>query len=99
MIYSSWLASLTPLAPEGCVCGYEDGCCCGDAERTLRRYAYADLATILPALSEEQREDCLDEIARVEGYDRSDYIAATDQALCKGVLCAMVDYCRDKGLL
>ena len=41
----------------------------------------------------------LSELDRVEGYDRADYVEATDQELCRGVLQSWMDFCRDKGLL
>lgn len=99
MLPSAYLARLKPLAPDACICGYDNGCVCVDAEKALRRYAYAKPGDVLPALSPDQREDILDEIAHVEGYDRKDYEAESDQMLCHGVLCALTDYCRDKGLL
>lgn len=96
----TFLASLIPLAPATCVCGYDDAeCICIDAERALRRYAYPRAGDALPPLSPEQRAEALDELAHVEGYDRADYVTASDQDLCRGVLCALADYCRDKGLL
>lgn len=51
------------------------------------------------ALAPEQREWCLNEIGRVEGYDRKDHEHSTDEDLKHTVLCAWVDYCRDKGLM
>ena len=47
----------------------------------------------------EQRNECLDEIDRVEGYDRSDYENEDDARLAGSVLFAWADYARDKGLL
>jgi hypothetical protein len=46
-----------------------------------------------------QREECLEEIGRVEGYDPKDYAQLTDRDLARSVLHAWADYCRDKGLL
>lgn len=75
-----------PLASEGCICPPD--------ERFLR-YVKAGHG----ALTDEQRERCLDEIATVEGYERSDYEGDTDAGIAGGVISAWIDYCRDKGLL
>ena len=92
---------LAVLDPGGCPCGYEDGqqggCLCAPAERVLRLYAGGQQA--LATLTPDQREACLCELHRVEGYSRADYVEATDQELCRGVLYAWADFCRDKGLL
>lgn len=52
----------------------------------------------MPAMTKKQREYCLNEIGRVEGYDRNDYLRCTDKELANAVLCAWLDYARDKGL-
>lgn len=49
-------------------------------------------------MTPEQREWCLSEIDNVEGYERSNYATLPDDLLANGVLCAWMDYCRDKGL-
>jgi hypothetical protein len=83
--------------PATCVCpGYAECCVCSPAERALRAYAYG--AAPLP-MTDTQRNACLMEIGGVEGYDREDYLDATDQELAHGVLSAWTDYCRDLGLL
>lgn len=89
-----------PNLPErpGCWC-YPDGafCVCGDSEAVLRWWAYKP--GYLPAMTPEQREWALDEIASVEGYRRSDHEGESDVNLSKSVLGAWVDFCRDKGLI
>jgi hypothetical protein len=50
-------------------------------------------------MTAEQRDWCLNEIASVEGYSRSDFEGECDGGLARGVLDAWRDYCRDKGLL
>ena len=50
-------------------------------------------------MSPAEREGCLQEIAKVEGYERKHYETATDQMLARGVLSAWTDAARDKGLL
>ena len=88
---------LMPLDPGGCPCyGNPALCLCLPVERVLRAYM---AQAPMPALTPEQREACLEEIALVEGYDRHDYEESDDQELARGVLSAWVDYCRDKGLL
>ncbi len=91
------LECLASIAPPHCVCYDDDtSCVCLDAERTLRAY----IASVpMPPMTPEQREACLDEIGRVEGYDRADYATSTDADLARGVLAAWTDFCRDKGLL
>ena len=93
--------SLAVLDPGGCACGLQygplDGCICTPTERVLRLYAGGQSA--LPVLTPGQREACLSELHRVEGYNRTDYAEATDQELCRGVLYAWVDFCREKGLM
>lgn len=78
--------------PEGAPCR------CAITERFLRNYGHDDEGK-LPALTIAQREWCLKEIARVEGYDRTDYEHDRDHDLARGVLLAWQDYCRDKGLM
>lgn len=72
-------------------------CACLPMERALR--SWKNGGSSLPPMTAEQREACLAEIARVEGYRRSDYEAASDVDLARGTLDAWVDYCRDKGLI
>jgi hypothetical protein len=72
----------------------ENGCICGPSERVLRGVKNGDAR-----LTDEQREWCLGEIDKVEGYSRDEYDIADDFTLANGVLCAWTDYCRDKGLL
>lgn len=66
------------------------GCMCGISERALRAGV---------ALTQEQREWCLNEIASVEGHSRKDWESENDADLGRGVLSAWTDYCRDKGLM
>ncbi len=85
--------------PKQCVCHdtYEGLCCeCGIYERSLRAFMYGKQPDYM---SDAQREECLNEIAQVEGYDRKDYEDAADEDLAQGVLDAWTDYARDKGLL
>lgn len=78
-------------------CNPADGCACSDPERVLRVYAYRP-AGMLPAMTEDQRTACLDEIGSVEGYERADWVGSTDAQLAGGVLSAWQDYCRDLGM-
>jgi len=71
-------------------------CWCPPTEKVLR--------TIIDGrddivLTDDQREWCLQEIGRVEGYNRDDYKNGTSADLARAVLEAWTDYCRDKGLL
>ena len=81
-------------APPSCVCGYGECCVCPTTERALRAIKDADVQ-----LTPEQREWCLSEIDRVEGYDRREHESNTDRQLAHSVICAWTDYARDKGLL
>lgn len=89
---------LDPLAPNDCVCygPAADGCLCPDTERALRAYI---AGRPMPPMTPEQREWCYREIERVEGFDRTGYVRATDANLAAGVLDAWTAYCHDKGLL
>lgn len=84
-----------PIPDVPCCCMVEidengEGCQCGISERVLRSGH-----TLTPA----QREWCLCEIGRVEGYNRADHENETDKELGRTVLSAWVDYARDKGLM
>lgn len=84
--------------PETICCSpdYPGGCQCSPSERALRAWkAHHDL----PDMTAEQREFCLQEIDRIEGYRRKDYEAEDDADLANTTLNAWTDYCRDKGLL
>lgn len=71
-------------------------CVCSWGERGLRLFMWRmNTAPMTPG----QRDWCLDEIAAVEGFDRSDYADRPDHELAGGVFEAWVDFCRDKGLL
>jgi hypothetical protein len=89
-------------APEGCVCYTPEDlkagwyCVCGDEEKVLRAYLGS---SSMPPMTAKQREECLEEIASVEGYDRKDYETESDANLARGVLHAWTSYCHDKGLL
>lgn len=85
---------LDGLAAPNCLCGFGEQCYCPATEKALRTVAHCDVP-----MNAEQREWCLKEIGRVEGYSRDDYVAASDNDLARGVLDAWTDYCRDKGLL
>jgi hypothetical protein len=88
---------LDALAPSNCICfpeGGGPGCVCPDGERALR-HIMGGHAT----MTAEQREWCLSEIGRVEGYDRKDHESDGDVDLAQVVIWAWNDYCRDKGLL
>lgn len=85
---------LTCLDHGPCACGMA-ACWCPPTEKVLRMIIEGrDIV-----LDDEQREWCLSEIARVEGYDRKDYEQGTSTDLACGVLDAWTDYCRDKGLM
>lgn len=72
-------------------------CVCPDQEKAMRAYANR-LASLRP-MSEKEREWCLIQVNDVEGYARKDYEDASDRELAATVLCAWMDFCRDKGLL
>lgn len=82
----------------GCCMGsmHSDGCACGLEERSLRGWIAGRIAQ---PMTPDQREYCLTQIERVEGYQRADYDGASDALLARGVLDAWTDYCRDKGLI
>ncbi len=73
---------------------YDVGCICGDSERVLRAVQRDEIK-----LTPEQREWCLNEVSRVEGYDRADHVNDFDRTLAGAVLSAWTDYCRDKGMI
>ena len=73
---------------------HDVGCACGPQERVMRAVVRGDAQ-----LTPEQREWCLGEITKVEGYDHADYLSDNDVSVARGVLNAWTDFCRDKGLL
>ncbi|ACL58504.1 hypothetical protein [Methylobacterium nodulans] len=73
-----------------------DLCACIAAEKALR--AYRDRRH-LPPMTDEQRAWCLSEIERAEGYERACHASETDNELAGTVLCAWLDFARDKGLV
>ena len=77
-----------------CACDYGDGCICLPMERALRHATKGSVA-----LTSEQRETCLAEIAKVEGWDRADHQGQSDRDLARSTLGAWADYCRDRSLL
>ena len=81
-----------PLPEVPCCMGpeHDGGCLCGLTERVLRAGV---------ALTAEQREWCLQEIGKVEGYKADDYRNLPDVELGGVVLSAWTDYCRDKGMM
>lgn len=85
-------------APSGCLCNYQPGCICQPEEKALRFWS-AGGGRDMPPMTPAQREECLAEIARVEGYRRDDYEADTDASLAAAVLHAWADDARDKGAL
>jgi hypothetical protein len=76
-----------PVAP--CCRESEASCACGLSERALRGGGPFTAA---------QRKWCLDEIASV-GHSRADHEGDSDADLGRAVLDALVDYCRDKGMM
>jgi hypothetical protein len=86
--------SLEARAPSACVCDMEGSCFCPDLERALR-----DNSGVGQTLSADEREWCLQEIASIEGHSRADFDGAPDGMVAHGVLCAWLDYARDKGLI
>jgi hypothetical protein len=83
-----------------CACYRESAnmpCCCGHTEKALRFWSAGSI--FADHMTGEQREWCLNEINRVEGYNRKDYEDSPDTDLARGVLLSWQDYCRDKGLL
>lgn len=79
-----------------CCTGEDKYCVCPDMERALRGWKRGEA---LPAMTDEQRQTCLCEIGRVEGYSVADHADDSDADLSGAVLGAWVDYCRDKGLM
>ncbi len=86
---------LVSIPDLGCICQDDDisidYCLCGKEEKKLRVVAAGRAA-----LDDKQREWCLAEVHRVEGWDEYEY--ETDPMLADAVLEAWVDFCRDKGL-
>jgi len=89
------MPEISLAAPSDCICELHSGCVCSSSEKALRLFYAGDM----PKMTIEQRNECLDEIDRVEGYDRSDYENEDDARLAGSVLFAWADYARDKGLL
>jgi hypothetical protein len=85
---------LEALAPaDKCFCfGDVEECICPATERGLRIVIRGQAQ-----MSPEQREWCLTEIGRVEGYKRSAYEEDDDATIARGVLSAWLDFARDKG--
>lgn len=84
-----------------CMCyGNIDECVCPDGEMALRHYAKCHIMPVhpMPPMTVEQRDWCLREIDRVEGFESVDYERSTDSDLACTVLQAWIEYCRDKGL-
>lgn len=83
----------------GCLCNPVptpgDACFCSPTERGLR----AIKAGASPyAMTAAERDWCLEQVRAVEGWD--DHPADDpDDYLARAVLCAWLDFCRDKGLL
>lgn len=71
-------------------------CVCPPMERALRAWSSG---AMMPPMSKEERERCLEEIGRVEGWDRGEHEADTDAELARNVLSAWTDYCRDQGMI
>lgn len=82
--------------PAARCCMGDDGCVCPDMERALRGWVRGDS---IPPMTPEQREACLSEIGKVEGYSRAEHEAENDSHLAQTTLSAWADYCRDKGLI
>ena len=90
------MQSLAVLDPGGCPCGEEPGyCACNAEERVLRCFVRGSMPC---QMTQAQREECLREVARVEGYERKDYETASDADLARGVIHAWTDHCRDLGM-
>lgn len=79
-----------------CAPNYPFGCICPLKERALRAWMRDDNS--VPPMTERQREYCLYEIGRVEGYRRDDYVDSSDAELAHGTIVAWLDYAADKGL-
>ncbi len=88
--------------PCGCMGPLDEDCCpCADAqgvgagaERVLRHIVHVG-----GKLTDRQREWCMSEINKVEGHCSADVVQADDATVAAEVLCAWLDYCRDKGML
>jgi hypothetical protein len=79
-----------------CICrGSIEDCGCSDGEMALRHYARS---YTMPPMTVEQREWCIRQIDRVEGFEGANYERATDSELGGAVLEVWLEYCRDKGL-
>lgn len=77
------MPNIEKAAPESCICDMlDDFCVCCPLERAIRLYASGDAPE---PMTQAQREECLKEIARVEGYDRADYESVDDTMLAHGV--------------
>lgn len=84
-----------PIENAPCCYG-NDGCVCTDMEQAIRAWSGG---VAMPAMTIGQREACLHEIGRVEGFVADDYAGASDRDVAAGVLEAWTEYARDKGLL
>ena len=82
--------------PEAPCCQPGDSCVCGPMERVLR--AYCD-GVDMPAMTKEQREECLRQIDSAEGYEASEHANESDRDLSRTVIGAWTEYCRDQGLI
>ena len=71
-------------------------CICPRNEWALRCYVHGE---VIRPMTIAEREWCLGEIGRVEGYERNDHTQDLDADLARTVIDAWVTYCRDKGLL
>ena len=75
---------------------YPGGCICPPMEKALRAWK---AGRYIAKMTPEQREACLTEIDKVEGYRRAEHETESDGDLANTVLSAWVDYCRDKGMI
>ena len=83
--------------PGFCVCyGSPDYCVCPPDERCLRHTCGLPEYVTMPP---EVEEEWLDWIGSVEAWRREDYEGAPSCDIARACLSAMVDFCRDKGLL
>jgi hypothetical protein len=70
-------------------------CVCAPEERVLRAWAYCGRTE---PMTVEQRDWCLQEMSRTDGYSAADHVNDSDAELARTVIESWVSYCRDKGL-
>lgn len=86
-----------PDVPSAPCCMGPDACCvCSPSERALRAWGWGGF---VEPMTEAQRGWCLDQITKVEGYERRHYEGLGDAAMARACFSAWTDFCQDKGLM